>query len=166
MTPKAEHGEGNVLRLVVDARGEREIAGLRVVAAIVALIGGLWLLALPYPVPRAFAVAGLLFAAVFLRRAMRTRTRSLDATRHYLELGRDALGLREGDATIVVPWAEVSAVRIDDDRLVVIVELRDARPLEIEPRFQGLALHELGAAIQQAFSAARSGGGCASALDG
>lgn len=156
--------DSHALRLPLDVRGEHQVAALRVAASLLAVVGGIWLLALPYRVPRVVALLGLGFGILFMRRALRART--LDAASHYLELGRDALRIQNGEQLQIVPWDEVQAVRVDEDRLLVAVERRAASPLEIEPRYRGLALYELGSALHEALEAARKRGGCAPASDG
>jgi hypothetical protein len=152
------------MRFELDARADRETRALRSAAAIVVLAAGVWLFTLPFLVPRAFALAGFVFAALWLRRAFKQGARQ--PARHYLELGRDALVLCDGAGEQIVPWPAVESVAIDEDRLVVIVARRDAPPLAIEPHFRGVALHALAEHIQQALQASRQGGGCAAAKDG
>ena len=154
------------LRFPLDARSERQTASLRVVAALLALLAGGWLLALPYPLLYLFALASLAFAVIFLGSAARMRTRSLRAQDHYLDLGPDALRVREGDRVQIVPWGEVRSVRVDEDRLVVWVDRGTGPSPELEPRYRGLSLHGLGAAVHRAFCAAQKRGGCAPAVDG
>jgi hypothetical protein len=154
------------VRLALDAQSERQTASLRVVAALLALVAGCWLFALPYPLLYVFALASLAFAAIFLASAARMRKRSLHAQEHYLDLGPDALRVREGDRVQIVPWREVKSVRIDEDRLVVWVDRGTGPALELEPRYRGLSLHALAAAVHGAFSAAQKRGGCAPAIDG
>jgi hypothetical protein len=151
------------VRFELDARAERETIAARVVAALVVLIAGAWLFTLPFAVPRAFAVAGFVFAALWLRRAAKLRARPPE--RHYLELGRDALVLHDGDSERRISWSAVESVAIDEDRLVVIVARRDAPPLAIEPQYRGVSLHALAERIQASLEAAREHGGCVQAKD-
>jgi len=152
------------MRFELDARADRETRVLRSAAAVVVLAAGVWLFTLPFVVPRAFAVAGFVFAALWLRGAAKQRARL--PARHYLELGRDALELCDGGDAQVVPWPAIESVAIDEDRLVVIVARRDAPPLAIEPQFRGVPLHALAEHIQEALQASRQRGGCAPAKDG
>jgi hypothetical protein len=156
----------SALRCELDVRGEREAAVLRIVGAVVATIAGAWLFALPYTVPRLFALAGFAFAALWTARALRMRRRFRNPAEHYLELGADALRLRDGAELHEVPWREVQAVSVDEDRLVLRIARRDAAALEIEPRYRGVALHALCDAIRAARYRATGRGGCATAADG
>jgi hypothetical protein len=158
-------GDGEtLLRFELDARADRETRVLRAAAGVVVLIAGVWLFTLPFLVPRAFALAGFVFAVFWLRNAAKQRARG--AARHYLELGRDALVLCDGGAEQIAPWSAVESVAIDEDRLVVIVERRNAPVLAIEPHYRGVSLNGLAEHIQQALMAARQRGGCAPAADG
>ena len=82
---------------MLDAQSERGAAVLRIAAALVVAVAATWLLALPYAVPRAVAVAGLMFAILWIARNLRVAGRTLDPAEHYLELTAGALCLREGD---------------------------------------------------------------------
>lgn len=149
------------IRLALDERGERSAAKLRIAAALVVVVASVWLLALPYPVPRAFAVAGLLFSALWLARSLRQQAEVRDPAQHYLELSPEFLLLRSGAAQDRVPWPEVAALAVDEERLLLRVARRRGPPLEIEPRYQGLGLHALHAAVEAARQRAR----CALAPD-
>ena len=154
------------LRYELDVRAEREAALLRSAGAIVALIAGTWLMVLPYAVPRVFAAAGFVFAILWLVRALRIRQRIRSAGEHYLELAEDALRLRDGAQLHELPWSEVAAVSIDEDRLLLRIARRDGGVLEIEPRYRGAGLHALCDAIRAARARAARRGGCAPAGDG
>jgi hypothetical protein len=155
---------GDRVRFEFDARGEREIAALRAVLAVLLLVAGAWLFALPYAVPRAFAAAGVGFACLWLWRIARARHRALD--QDALELGPDALILREAGVDKAVPWLDIESVAIDEDRLLVIVARKAAPPLELQPHYRGVGLHELGDNVQHALTVARARRGCAPAADG
>lgn len=152
------------MRLALDERGERSAAVLRTAAALVVAVASAWLLALPYPVPRAFAVAGLLFAVLWVARSVRQRAELRDPAEHYLELSPDALLLRSGAAQDRVPWPEVTALAVDEDRLLLRVARHRGPPLEIEPRYQGLGLHALHAVVEAARQRSKRSG-CALATD-
>jgi len=154
------------VRLQLDLRAERAIARLRVSAALIVALSSGWLVALPYLLPRLFALAGFAFALLWLVRAARMRRQIRSATDHYLELDRDALRLREGERTERVPWSEVESISVDEDRLLLRVARRQGRILEIEPRYGGVGLYELFEAVRRAWTRAGTGGGCAPAEDG
>lgn len=161
-----ERGDRGVIHLPLDARAERTTVALRLMAAVLSLLGGLWLLALPYPLPRAIALVGLAFAVIFLRQAARSRGQRLRAADHYLELAPEELRLRQGDALEIVPWAQVESVGIDEDHLTVSVARKNHPPLELEPRYRGLGLHALGELVHKEFATAKKRRGCAPATDG
>jgi hypothetical protein len=156
----------DVVRLPLDLRAERAIARLRASAALIVVLASGWLLALPYPLPRLFALAGFGFALLWLVRAARTRRQIRGAADHYLELDREALRLREGERSERVPWSEVDSIAVDEDRLLLRVARRGGPPLEIEPRYGRMGLYELFEAIRGARARAADGGGCAPAADG
>lgn len=154
------------LRYELDVRAEREAALLRGAAAVLVLVAGTWLFALPYSVPRLFAAAGFVFAVLWLVRAARIGRRIRHSAEHYLELGHDALRLRDGAQLHELPYREIGSVSVDEDRLVLRIARRQGAVLEIEPRYRGVGLHALCDAIRAARSRAARGGGCAPAGDG
>jgi hypothetical protein len=147
------------IRFELDDRAERGATALRVGAALVTMLAGAWLLLLPYSVPRVFAVAGLCFAALWLVRAARARRMAkLPAgagPRDYLELRPDALCMRNHGTEQVIPWGEVVSVAIDEDRLMVVVERKNASAIMLEPQYRGTALHPLAEAVHDALVRSR-----------
>jgi len=162
--PVTEPRDG--MRYELDVRAEREAALLRAGAALVVSLAGAWLFALPYSVPRVFAIAGFGFALLWAVRAVRARRRIRNPGEHYLELGRDALRLRDGAQLHEVPWRDVQSISIDEDRLLLRIAHREGAILEIEPRYRGVALPALYDAVRAARSRAAGRGGCAPAPDG
>jgi hypothetical protein len=151
-----------VQRYPLDVRAEREAALLRMIAAVLAIVGGAWLLALPFVVPRVLAVVGLVFAVAFLRRASRARG---TAETSYIEIGPDGICVSDRDRLERVAFAEMLAVSVDEDRLIVTITRRNKPVLELEPRYHGLTLHQLGSAIHNGQVAAQQPG-CTEAGDG
>jgi hypothetical protein len=156
----------NVTRYELDVRAEREGALLRAGAALVVTVAGAWLMVLPYSVPRLFALAGFAFAGLWLARAARMRRRIRNSAEHYLELGPDALRMRDGGELHAVAWPEIETIWVDEDRLVLNIVRRNGAVLEIEPRYRGVALYGLCDAVRAAKSRAAGRGGCAPAADG
>ena len=154
------------VRLALDAVAERANDRLRLVAAAIAALAGVWLLALPYAVPRMLAIAALVFASLWTARSLRRRADAADPAEHYLELSPAALSLRAGSLIDRVPWPEVAGVAVDEDRLLLRVVRRHGPPLEIEPRYRGLGLHALYDAVAAAWRKAGTEHGCAPAGDG
>jgi hypothetical protein len=146
------------IRFELDDRAEQGATALRVGAALVTMLAGAWLLLLPYSVPRFFAVAGLGFAALWLVRAARARRKAkLPAAgpRDYLELRPEALRLCQGGTEQVIPWGEVVSVAIDEDRLLVVVERKNASAIMLEPQYRGTALQPLAEAVHDALVRSR-----------
>jgi len=90
------------------------------------------------------------------------RRRLRDASRWRLVLGPEGLSLIEGARERRVAWEDVAAIETDDDRLVVEIRLRnEAEPLVVEPRYGGLGVVDLEAAIlaarEQAAASAHRG---------
>jgi hypothetical protein len=155
------------VRFERDARGERAARRLRVGAALLVTFAGLWLLALPFAVPRAFGVAGLVFAALWIARALRERRASQQPGEHCLELTADCLRLRDAERVQEVPWSEVESIWIDEDRLLVRVQRRSGAVLDLEPCYRGVGLQNLALAVEDARArAARGHLGCAPPQDG
>jgi hypothetical protein len=144
-------------RLALDLRGQHAESALRWAAAVVAFAAGAWLIAVSRNYwQSAFAIASLGFAALFVVRARRQRARAQDASRHFLDIGEQHLALAEGDQARSLAWADVETVEIDDDRLVVVLRLRDRAPWIIEPYYGGLALRPLAERLHTALERSRA----------
>jgi hypothetical protein len=154
------------MRFELDDRAERGGTALRVSAALITVVAGGWLFALPYLAPRVFALAGFVFAAAWFVRAMRASKTQRRPTEHYLELRPDALCVRAGAAEQIVPWHEITAIAIDDDRLQVIVERQNCAALVLEPQYRGLGLRPMAEAVQDALTHARNTELCTQAAHG
>jgi hypothetical protein len=153
-------------RFELDDRAEHAGRALRVGAALITVVAGGWLFALPYLAPRLFAVAGFVFAGLWLLRAARARSTQRRPAEHYLEFRPDALCLREGAQEQVVPWHEIISVAIDDDRLQVIVQRKSSAALVLEPQYRGLGLRPMAEAVQDALTRARQTELCTQAAHG
>jgi hypothetical protein len=153
------------LRLTLDARAERAVAGLRLAGAAAALGAAAWMLALGPGLlggvlvgVSALAGAGWLAAAALGRR----RARAPDAWS--LEADEVGLRLREGAEGTTVAWAEVTRVDVDEDRLVVRLYRAAEEPVTIEPRYAGLSVYALAGALEERRAA--SGRAAGRGLDG
>jgi len=142
-------------RFALDVRGERQSMMLRRGAAYLVLFAGAWQMTLPYGVPRAFALAGFVFAALWLVGLRRTRRMLQSAHEHFLELDATGIGLCEGGETLRVPWQQIQSVAIDHDRLHIVVVRTNAEDLVIEPRYQGMNLQELAETLSRALERGR-----------
>jgi hypothetical protein len=150
-----------VERFVVDVSAERQAANLRLLAAAIALLGGLWLAGVAQALwLRGVGVTGCVFAVLWARRHLKQRRGQVEAlatdAHDYLELGEHHLAVREGAQARSLPLSSIAAVEIDDDRLVVVLRLHAGEPWLIEPRYQGLGLRELAERLHQAVAAERT----------
>jgi hypothetical protein len=134
----------------MDAAAERSTGRLRLVAAIVTLAAVFWLATSdPGMVGWAVAVLGTLVSAGWLESYRRCRRRAAEASKHFLEISEDGLTLAEGDRKHHIAWTEMKAVEVDEERLAISVSRTGAAPLTIQPRYRGVSLEELAAAIRE-----------------
>jgi len=136
------------VRFEVDRRDERQLAWLRLGAALLLLVCGLWLLWLPFTLPRLVGLAGLIFALRFAKLGF-AGLRAGDGTlsTHYLALDRDGLRLAEGGPPRFVPWSDLQAIETDEDRLVLRLHEKGGDVIEVEPRYPDVGLEQLREAI-------------------
>lgn len=131
------------------------MASLRAVAAIVMAAAALWLYLLrPPPAVLLCATASVFASLAWLVMVLRARKRLAQPERHRLILDPDALRLIEGESERRIAWSEVVSIATDEERLVVRIETRGTEPLAIEPRYGGLGVYELEAALRRALEAA------------
>ena len=145
-----------VLRL--DVGGERSVARLRLAGAIFCGLGALAMALLGPPLVGWILVAlGALAAVGWTISFSRARGRTSAPTAYSLALRADALELQEAGRTVTVPWADVRAAEVDEDRLVVLVHRRgEPRPLVLEPRYEGTSVYALCALVAQRVAGAAS----------
>ncbi|UJR80551.1 hypothetical protein [Sandaracinus amylolyticus] len=138
-----------------DTYNEGSVALLRSVAIVVVLlsIGGL-ALGLRNWVGLLFSIVGLAACAAWVALVGRSRRRARGNVS--LRLEPDALRFVDGATTIELPWSEITAVEVDEDRLDVRVARHDADPLRIEPMFRGASVYDLADAISAAWRASAS----------
>lgn len=154
--PDAGHG----LRLMLDVREVRDRMLLRLLAALPALLGGLWLLWIANSLLlRILAVSGVVFSVFWVALARKSIRQLAIAGDHYLDIGDRGLTLRSGTQSRCLTWSEVDAVEIDEDRLAVRVRVRDADSLLVEPHYGELGLRELAETIERGRVHAGSGKG-------
>ncbi len=150
---------GDVERLVLDVHGLRSERALRIVAALVSFGSSAWLFAVGRSlVQHAFAAAALFFGVVFLVRARKQKNLTRDASQHYLDIGEPDLALTEGEHARREAWSEVEAVEVDEDRLVVVLRLRQRAPWILEPRYGGLPPQQLAERLHASLTRARARG--------
>jgi hypothetical protein len=137
--------------LELDAAAERSVAWLRLVAALASLVAAGWLVMI-VPPGRGLLCAGLGAAGALLWLGLFVRGRCVvrRAGEHRVVLGAGELTLHEGPRVVRIPWEEIASVRADEEHLVVEVMPHTGAPLGIEPRYGGLGMYELAAAIEEA----------------
>ncbi len=135
---------------MLDVREVRDRTVLRMIATLPALLGGLWLLWIADSLLlRVLAVAGVVFSVIWVGLARRSVRQVASAGDHYLDIGDRGLTLKAGAQSRSLPWSEVDAVEIDEDRLAVRVRVRGADSLLVEPQYGELGLRELAEAIER-----------------
>jgi hypothetical protein len=141
-------------RLMLDTQGERTLARIRVAAAVLALISGVWLAWVEGGTwLRLTALASVAFALRWLSLQSTARATLADPQAHYLEIGADQLVIAAGAERRVIARNSVQAVELDDDRLVVVLRLSGGEELAIEPRYGDLSLRELGQVLHHGLCA-------------
>jgi hypothetical protein len=144
--PDAGHGQ----RLLLDVREVRDRTLLRLIASLPAFAGGLWLLWIGETLLlRATALAGVVFATIWVTLARRSVRQLAVAGDHYLDIGANGFTLMAGAQSHFAAWADIEAVEIDEDRLVVRLRVRGADSLIVEPQYGELGLRELAATIER-----------------
>jgi hypothetical protein len=137
------------LRLALDASGRRAQANLRIGAACIAVIAGIWLAWVEGRWwLRLTALASVLFGMRWLSLARASRAARKDDA-DYLEITGDELVLATGLEVRRLPLDSIRAVELDHDRLTVMLRLENGEELAIEPQYGGLGLRELGETIER-----------------
>jgi hypothetical protein len=147
------------MRYELDTGAERAVSWLRLGAAVVCGLAGAWVLATGgSTVTFVVGLAGVLAAAgwVFAWRAGQRRARRGAET--WLDIAPDALTLADGKERHHVKWAEVTNVDVDEEKLVLRLGRAGRPDLVVEPRYRGAGLHEIEAAVRQAWTEARGRG--------
>jgi hypothetical protein len=134
------------IKLVADARTDRQIAFLRAGLGVAVLLGAVWLFALPdWGMPQLLAGAGGLFALAWIARAVRImREPARERIPDSLELDAHGLRLYEAGRARAFSWREISRIAIDEDRLTLALALHGtAEIVHIEPRYRDVTLEAL-----------------------
>lgn len=130
----------------MDSAGARADAVARGIAGGFSLVAGLWLLLVAeHAVQYMFAVAALVFGALWLRRQRRTPSPAED----FLELSPSGLRLSVAGSARYVSWSETRAVALDHDRLQIKLLFQDDSSLSIEPGYGALPMRELAETIDE-----------------
>lgn len=151
--PNAQAEELGALlwKLEVAPGDQRFLAWVRGSCALMAAACAILVLLAKVPVPVFLAaVLGLLMALVWLRQAARAARSARAPEAHYLAAYQHGLVVREAQKVTRVLFVDVRAIEQDDDVLDIVLQLRNGTRLRIEPRYPGLAIHELVAKLQEA----------------
>jgi hypothetical protein len=142
---------------VLDAGLEQSNAQLRLAAAAIAAVAGVWLAWVEHGVwLRLTALVSVAFAARWawgFRNAARV---AQHAGAHFLEITTQHLTLARGAHTRVIPLSDVARVELDEDRLVAVLHLHSGEDLAIEPVYGGLGLRDLAETLQRYLSSQRA----------
>jgi hypothetical protein len=141
-----------VRRFEVAAGDQRSVAWVRAGSAILAAVGSVCLLLADVPVPVFLAaVLGLLMSLVWLGQARRAQKLSRHAQAHALSVHRDGFELAEGEHVRQVRFASVSDIAVDEEHLDIVVKLSAGERLRLEPRYPGVAIHDLVRSLHEAW---------------
>ena len=150
---------GGVTRLTADVATERQIAIARGVIGLVLLACSAWVFALPYLVPRMLAAVAVLFAALWIKRAIALfRQPPSTAPEDFLELSHEGITVREEGHERHLAWSEIAHVGIDQDRLTLTLLRHNGEILHVEPRYRGVTLEGLCDAASALHSSAETSG--------
>jgi hypothetical protein len=131
-------------RFTVDATDMRIFAWARALIALLALGSAGLVLASSVPVVIfGVALVGVLVSVMWLRQARVAYARARAPAEHSLTLYEGGLVLSEGARRTALPWHEVRAVDLDEERLDIVLKRNNGDTLRIEPRYAGVAIHEL-----------------------
>lgn len=152
-------------RFEVDPRDQRSVAWLRGVSALLAGGSALLVLAgsLSIPVFMA-ALLGLLMSFVWWRQARRARQVATTSAAHHLSIYQHGFAIGEGDKLTQVQFADLEHIEVDEEHLDIVALFRVGRGgvrhsedgrvrLRIEPRYPGVAIHDLVRTLQDAAEA-------------
>ena len=131
--------------LQLDVRAERDVARLRLAGAIVCALGAAAIASLgPTWIGWVVVVLASLASVGWTVAFVRARRRRGVSTTYSLALRTNTLELSEAGRVVSVPWVEVRAAEVDEDRLVVLVHRHGTEaPLVLEPRYEGLSVYAL-----------------------
>jgi hypothetical protein len=145
-----------LVRYEVDPHDERRLSHLRTACAVVASLGAVAILLGDVPIPVFMAAAlALLISLAWLAQARKARQRAAAPARYSLAIHRRGFWLDEGKVPLFVPFAEVSGIAVDEERLDIVVTRHHAEAIRLEPRYPGVAIHELMATLRNAWDQVR-----------
>lgn len=151
--------QGGVTRLTADVATERQIAVVRGVIAVLLLGCSAWVFSLPNVVPRLFGAVAMVFAALWLKRAIALfRRPESDVPEDFLELSHEGIAVREEGHERRLSWREIARVGIDHDRLTLTLLRHTGEIVHVEPRYRGVTLEGLCDAASALHSSAATAG--------
>lgn len=133
----------------MDAAGELSVARLRLVGAVVVAIACTFItMTGTTTVGWTLVVLGYLIAIFWVVAYVRGRARSQSDDLFYLDVGSQGFHLKEGMREHLLTWEKVKNIRVDEDRLDVLVEPFEGEPIRIEPRYEGVSVYDLCALLE------------------
>ena len=149
-------------RFEVGRADQRSVAVVRSVAALLSGACAVLLLLSDVPIPVFLAaVLGVLMSFVWWMQARRAARIATSPHAHSLAIHQHGFVIRDGPKRTVVLFADLASLAVDEEHLDIVAIFREdgaadsahvgARPsLRIEPRYPGLAIHELVHRLQSA----------------
>ena len=133
------------LVLRMDVASELAVGRLRLTGAIVCGLGAVAIASLgPTLIGWVVVVVAALASFGWTLAFIGARRRAAVPATYSLALRAASLELVEAGRAVTVPWNEIRAAEVDEDRLVVLVHRRGAdAPLVIEPRYEGTSVYAL-----------------------
>jgi hypothetical protein len=141
-------------RFDVAASDQHGVALVRAVSALLAGVCSVALLLAKVPLPVFLAaLLGLVMSLVWLRQARKALRLSHDTSAHHLSLHRDGFVVAQGAQRRSVRFATVRDIAVDEERLDIVVKLEADEVLRLEPRYAGVAIHDLVRSLHEACQA-------------
>jgi hypothetical protein len=135
-------------RYYLDVRGETAARQVRLLAGILAGVAGVWLgWVSALAIHRAFALAAIVFSVLWLRSTLRAPKSSAPQSRGYLELDSTGLTMVTHSHTEQIVFDNITAVRMDHDRIAVVIERKAGPEIVLEAAYQGAPPEQLAARI-------------------
>ena len=161
----SEHGP-ILARFEVSAGDQRALAYLRGICGLLALGGaGAMLLGRLSVTLFMVALLAVLLSLAWLAQARRLSQAARAAVRPALTVHTLGLRLEEPNRNEWLAWTDVTRIEVDEERLDVIVTRRDETTLRLEPRYQGVDLHQLVRTLTEAWQSAPKAGGFSAQTD-
>jgi hypothetical protein len=134
---------------MLDIEQARSDGRLRLIAAVVAVVGGVWLAWVDDSLwLRLTALASGLFAVRFVASYRKAR-RLNPSDAQYLEITPEHLTLAHGAHLRSIPVEHIDRIELDEDRIAVVLCLGTGEELTVEPVYGGLGLRELAETLQR-----------------